>query len=148
MELSQSDPKELVEICSKEIDLLHFFFVNWYSGIIEKTSENFLQLEKALSEKFFLITPEGKILNRSEIIELINSNYGKYKGLQGEFEIWIKNPIFRYIKEDVITLTYEEWQKIGYETHGRLSSVAFLHKEGTDTLKNLKWLHVHEVWLN
>lgn len=43
-----------------------------------------------------------------------------------------------------ILVTYEEWQEIGQETRGRISTALVERDPGTG---GFTWLHMHETWL-
>ena len=141
----------MLERCKNEIEDLHQFFVAWFSGKMDATSDTFARLERALDADFTIVTPAGKLMSRKDIIESVRSGHGSRPDLQ----IWIENVAIRRTTTDSVVTTYEEWQKesgeprglvgsgqASHEPRGRLSSVVFSVVDD-----RLTWLHVHETWI-
>ncbi|MHA1989791.1 MAG: hypothetical protein ACW981_10325 [Candidatus Hodarchaeales archaeon] len=151
MNLDSNSDELLFDICSKEINKIHVFFEEWYKGNIKNDATTFSYLENTLSDNFFLISPNGVVLDKMMVLDMIKENYNKYHDNENSFKIWIKNITLKFIFDPIIVLTYEEWQKIPNKTTSRLSSVTFNLK--FDNLDNesgfdINWLFVHEVWIS
>ena len=65
-------------------------------------------------------------MHRAAILEAVRSAHNS-----GGVKIWIKNYRRRLTVGEVALVTYEEWQREGDETRGRLSSALFRAKPGT-----------------
>jgi len=144
--------------CVQEIVELHRFFEGWLSGSLPATDEVFGRLEAALAPGFLLISPDGSVLARAEVIAWVRGGHG---GRGPSFRIHIRNPEPRLEERGLVLATYEEWQESGGESGpsihkfddepvpsglgGRLSTVVF--RERPDAPNGVEWLHVHETTL-
>ncbi len=124
-----------------EVVRLHDFFVDWMTGTIEQSDENFLQFANSMSDDFYIVAPSGQLTEREALVSGLHSTYNKRVGLR----IWIENVKLRHMLNDTIVATYEEWQSLEGKTTARLSTVIFTLD---DTVPNqLLWRCVHETWL-
>lgn len=128
--------------CKREIESLHAFFVEWYTGEAPNDADE--RVERALAPDFEMVTPEGNRLERADVVEGIRENYATRES--GGFEIEIRNVETRYSVDDRALVRYEEWQKTPNETTGRLSTALF--KEDPDAPEHVVWLDLHETWLD
>ncbi|MHA2339376.1 MAG: hypothetical protein ACXACX_18890, partial [Candidatus Hodarchaeales archaeon] len=64
MNLDSNSDELLFDICSKEINKIHVFFEEWYKGNIKNDATTFSYLENTLSDNFFLISPNGVVLDK------------------------------------------------------------------------------------
>ncbi|MCZ6836971.1 MAG: hypothetical protein O7G85_14440 [Planctomycetota bacterium] len=129
------------ERCRVEVEQLHRFFQDWFKGTMPKTVETFDRFANVLAPSFELLSPIGRILKREGILIALRSGHGG----QPHCQIWIENHRHRMTIGDLTLVTYEEWQQVGEERRGRLSSALLQARE--DTPNGLQWLHVHETWL-
>jgi hypothetical protein len=126
-----------------EIHRLHDFFVQWFTGKIEETDENFAFVEQSMEESFCLINPQGVMTRRSDLVNALKSAYGCRK--DQIFTIQCRNvQIMSNLPNSTSVLCcYEEWQTVGETETARIASSWFQDKpNGRPT-----WLHVHETWL-
>ncbi|MFB6286773.1 MAG: DUF4440 domain-containing protein [Candidatus Bipolaricaulia bacterium] len=133
------------ERCQREIRELHRFFEAWFTGQLPNGDSEFSRLDEALAEGFQIITPDGRRVDKPELLQQVRSAHGAHS--DDAFDIEIRNIDVRHVLSPLCLLTYEEWQQHsqGAPT-GRLSSVIFRDVE--DAPNGVKWLHVHEVGLD
>lgn len=128
--------------CEDEVVDLHRFFERWYRGEPDAHGEEFARVSDVLAEDFRMVTPEGAVVARSELLAGIRGGHGSKE----DFRIRIENLVYRMgVRGGVAVVTYEEWQEEGGEDRGRVST-AVLH-ERPDAPNGVEWLHVHETWL-
>jgi hypothetical protein len=125
-----------------EIESLHAFFVDWFTGQIARDSYD--RVEGALGPEFEMVTPSGTRREYADVVDSIRESYGDRE--PDTFDIEIRNVERRYTVDDHALLRYEEWQTTPTETTGRLSTVLF--ETAPDTPEGLVWLDVHETWLD
>ena len=132
------------EQCRREVNELHEFFVDWFNG--ESEAPEFSRFERALARGFVIITPDGRLRERVEILEQVRNARGSWQQ-PGEPPgcIHIENFQLRWQHGNVILCSYEEWQEGRAETKGRLSTAVFGLR--AETPNGVEWLHLHEVWL-
>lgn len=126
----------------QEIEALHRFFVEWFSGSVPAT-DNIFENEflRRFDESFLLIPPAGTLLDLSSIAASIRSAHGSNR----DFRVAIRGVAIRRTWDEYILATYEEWQRNALAStpsdNGRIATVLF---RSTD---RLRWLHIHETWL-
>ena len=128
-----------------EIEDLHQFFVDWFSGSLPQTDAAFHRFSNVMATDMHIVSPDGQIQNRDQLIEGLWQAHGCRKGDHPSFRIWIENVRVRSSLNSAILATYEEWQAIKGDQTRRLSTVLFREKE--ETPNGLEWIHVHETWL-
>ncbi len=140
--MAEMDHPQLARVTA-EIEGLHRFFVEWFTGVIPRSDELF---ERRYASRFapecLLIPPAGITLDNARLAQAIRDNYGKSPG----FAIAIRRVVVRWQRGDTILATYEEWQRNARKSkppqNGRAATVLF-----ADHGERLKWLHIHETWL-
>lgn len=127
-----------------EIESLHRFFVEWYAG--ERGRDTFEQLEDALAPSFEIISPNGDVHDREEIMAAIRESFDSRE--PGAFSIEIRNVELVAEYDEVTLVRYEEWQDDGDERTGRLSSGVFgPARESTGEQQTVEWRYLQETWL-
>ncbi len=126
----------------EEVERLHEFFVEWFSGTVPDRDEIFEgRFLRYIDRGFRLIPPSGGILDRSALASAIRAGHGS----NPDFRIAIRNLEVRAIDNAHILATYEEWQRNALAStppdNARIASAVFHAGE------SLRWLHVHETWL-
>ena len=130
-----------LDTCRHEIETLHEFFVDWYTG--QTTGDTFDRVERALSSDFQMVTPDGIRREYADVVDGIDNQYAGRE--PGAFDIEIRNVETRYMGEDYALVRYEEWHETPNETTGRLSTVLF--EENPRAPGEVVWLDLHETWL-
>lgn len=125
----------------REIRRLHEFFVEWYAGTVDRST--FDRMDEALEEEFRMVTPDGTLHTRADVLEMVRGSYGRND--PGEFEIDIRNVERRSGFTDHATVRYEEWQTTPDGTSGRISTALLRDEE--DAPAGIVWLDLHETWL-
>lgn len=128
--------------CEDEVVELHRFFQAWYRGEIDPGGEGFSRFSDVLSESFHLISPDGRLVSRSEILAAVRAAHGSKPPA---FEIRTGEVHFRIGSRRVGVVTYEEWHEGGGEGRGRVSTAVF--QDRADAPNGVEWVHVHETWL-
>lgn len=131
--------------CKREVIELHQFFQDWFNGEIAESDDIFARCSDVLSTGFTIVSPDGRMTDRENLLPALRHAYGSRRGENGSFRIWTENLQVRQLAEDLALVTYEEWQSKEEHTTARLSSAVFQRKEGLP--HNAAWLHVHETWL-
>jgi hypothetical protein len=126
----------------REIESLHEFFVDWYTGQVERDA--FDRLERALASEFEIVTPEGVRRGYDDVIGGIREDYATHD--PGDFKIGIRNVEMRSTVDEHALVRYEEWQGTPDGTTGRLSTVLFA--ADPDAPGGVVWLDLQETWLD
>lgn len=131
--------------CRLEVEELHQFFQDWFNAASSNEDAVFERFSDVLGERFAIITPDGRKVERGPLLDGLRGAYGRWRSIEGGGRIWIENFDLRHVEAETALATYEEWQQEGDGKRGRLSTVLFRRKNGTPN--GVEWLHVHEVWL-
>lgn len=127
--------------CRQEIERLHAFFVDWYTGRLDPVA--FDRFETALGPGFEMVTPEGECMKRAPVVEMVHEKGDTHR--PGTFDIEIQNVTPVAIETDHALVRYEEHQRTPDGRTARLSTVYF--ESDDDAPEGLVWRHVHETWL-
>jgi len=130
------------DACEREIRSLHDFFAGWYTG--ELGDDAFDRFEDALASPFEMVTPDGEVLKRDDILGYVRAE----RDTHDDFGIEIRNVETLDAHAGRALLRYEEWQTPGgnqKETEGRLSTALFGVSKSAQ--EGVEWLHLHETWL-
>ena len=125
----------------KEITELHQFFESWYRGKIENTERTFSRLADVLAAEFALITPDGQVVERTKLLDLMRAEYAT----KPEIRIWVENCRVRFSDQNVLIVIYEE--------HGidknrkRVSLITAVLRKNQKHVNGLEWVHISEVHL-
>ena len=125
-----------------EIHELHQFFQDWYNNQLSLTDENFSRCVNVLDPNFRIIFPSGDQLQYQTLLNILRNAHGSRKNMR----IWIKRIQVLHQIGDLVLAIYEEWQEIDSQVNSRLSTVLF--QKAPKTPNGVRWLHVHETWIN
>lgn len=121
---------------------LHEFFVDWFSGALEDTDAVFARFTDALHPGFSMIVPSGEVLGREAVFASVRAAHAT---TDASFAIEIRNVIDRVTCEDVVIVTYEEWQFAGDRVDScRVSTAVFVH--AAEATAGVQWRHLHETF--
>lgn len=135
--------RDIEDRCRTEVIELHRFFVEWFKGELSG-DEAFERFSRVMADGFEIIPPDGRKMNRDEILSAVRSAHGLEAG--GSFEIRIEKFESRLVGDGFLLATYQEWQRSGSGERARLSTAVFRARENTPN--GVEWLHVHETWLS
>ena len=123
-----------------EIDDLHVFFVDWFTGEAPKEQlEN--RFGAAMDEAMIFISPDGARLSRGDLSAGLEGAHGGNPAIR----IAIRDVKVRRELGDLALATYTELQR-GSTRPGREESGRFTTVLMTRAAPH-RWLHVHETWL-
>jgi len=126
----------------REINELHGFFEQWFTGELPANDYEFKRLATVLSPGFNIVTPAGKKIDRVSLLTTLRAANGS----RPDLDITIRNVNILAQLGETVLATYEEWQSEDDRAEkGRMVTVSFLAKDGLPN--NLEWLHVHETWI-
>ncbi|MFC7073630.1 DUF4440 domain-containing protein [Halovenus rubra] len=127
-----------------EIESLHTFFVDWFTGVANSTA--FDQVERALAPDYEMVTPSGAVHDRDATLSSIRDSHAVYE--PGSFDIDIRNVEIISQRSEVSIVRYEEWQQYE-EVTGRLSTAVFAPVQtGAADQQALEWRYLQETWLD
>ncbi len=123
------------DLVAQEVRRLHTFFEDWFQGDAQRSIDEF---SEALDARFFIVTPDGAILSKAEIVDAVERRFGA-----GKMGIAIENVEVVDLGE-VAVCRYEEVQET--EGHGtrRLSTAVLV--DARDAPGGFRWMAVHETW--
>ena len=126
-----------------EIEQLHIFFVEWFSGVASNEDAAFeARFGVRFDDEFILIPPRGEVLGLNELATSIRRAHGSNR----DFRIAIRNVVVRRRTTSLLIATYEEWQRNARAStppdNARVATVIFSKAPSGE---RLRWLHVHET---
>lgn len=141
--MTTSTEADLLRGATEEIESLHRFFVDWFTGAVADDAALFEERFSArFDPEFVLIAPAGHMLALDELSQGVRSTYGT----NPDFRIQIRNVTVRLHTQDLALVTYEEWQKAAKKTtppnNARVGSALFRRSS-----RGLRWFHLQETTL-
>lgn len=124
-----------------EIQTLHQFFQDWFTGNITQTEANFARVTGVLHPQFTLISPDGRLSDCATVLSWLREGYGT----RPDFQLWTEQIVLRHHTSNLVLATYEEWQQTPGSQTVRLASALFQRR--LEAPHGVEWLHVHETWL-
>ena len=125
----------------KEIHELHQFFESWYQGKIENSEQSFSRLADVLAAEFALITPDGHVVERKQLLDLMRAEYAT----KPRIRIWVEDCQLGFSDQNVYLVIYE--------AHGidkgrkRISLITAVLRKNHKRENGLEWMHISEVGL-
>jgi hypothetical protein len=132
----------LIERCAAEIDELHAFFELWFRGELPATREALERFSSALADEFRMIQPSGLTRTREGITTDVFDAHAVHDAVTIETSAF--EP--RYVGRETCLGTYEEWQTVGDDRTGRVSTALF--RRSSEAPNGVEWYHLHETWLD
>lgn len=129
---------DLAELAAREVIALHEFFVVWFRP---GPAPDFHACEGAFHRDFRMITPAGRLLGRSEIIQGIQGARG---ALAASLTIEIQDIRPLWQEDDAALLAYIEQQYRDGRTTRRRSSALLLREPSAP--RGILWRHLQETW--
>ena len=137
--------QEMLERCRREVIELHRFFEEWFNGDLEPTAEAFGRFSEVMAPRFELIQPSGERRDLDSLLNSLQAGHGKHRRDDSRMRIQIRDVRCQPLSGGLARVTYEEWQEIGGESRGRISTALFRRTEASPN--GVEWLSVHETWL-
>ena len=131
-------PGDLAELAAREVVALHEFFVAWFRP---GPAPDFRACEGAFHPDFQMVTPDGRLLGRSEIIQGIQASRGR---LAASLTIDILDIRTLWQEGDAVLLAYIEQQYREGRTTRRRSSALLLRAASAP--RGILWRHLQETW--
>jgi hypothetical protein len=131
-------PGDLAELAAREVVALHEFFVAWFRP---GPAPDFRACEGAFHPDFRMVTPEGRMLGRAEIIQGIQASRGR---LAASLTIEILDIRTLWQEGDAALLAYIEQQYREGRTTRRRSSALLLRAASAP--RGILWRHLQETW--
>jgi len=129
---------DLADLAAREIVALHEFFVAWFRP---GPAPDFRACEGAFHPDFQMVTPDGRLLSRSEIIQGIQAARG---ALAPSLTIDVLDIHLLWREGDTALLTYIEQQYREGRTTRRRSSALLLRAASAP--RGILWRHLQETW--
>ncbi|HEY7687849.1 MAG TPA: DUF4440 domain-containing protein [Dongiaceae bacterium] len=129
---------ELPELAAREVVALHEFFVAWFRP---GPAPDFRLCEGAFHPDFRMVTPDGRLLAKAEIIQGIQALRGR---LAASLTIDVLDIRTVWQEADAALLTYIEQQYRDGRTTRRLSSALLLREASAP--RGILWRHLQETW--
>lgn len=96
---------DLQDLIRTEIEDLHDFFVEWFTGQADKDDLEIRCLSH-LHADFLFIPPEGTLLKRTDL----EAGFRQAHGSNRNFRIKVRDVVVRHEMPDHVLVTYTEWQ--------------------------------------
>src|SRR5262245_47139434 len=129
---------DLADLAAREIVALHEFFVAWFRP---GPAPDFRACEDAFHPDFQMVTPDGRLLARTEIIQGIRAARG---ALAPSLTIEVLDIRTLWQEADAALLTYIEQQYREGRTTRRRSSALLLR--AVSAPRGILWRHLQETW--
>jgi hypothetical protein len=134
---------ELRDRCAAQIGDLHRVIEDWIGGRAPRTPAAFSAFADAHAPGFTMVTPDGALLGRDQLMPGFEGAYGSAPGLR----IRIEGVAVVHADTRGVLVTYEEWQDGGPAgSSGRRSTV--LLERDTAAPHGLRSRHLHETWVD
>ena len=131
---------ELQTAIRAEIEDLHVFFVNWFTGKAA-VSELDTRFTTAMDPALVFISPDGAVLTAKDLID----GFAAAHGANPDFAIEVRDVTIHREIGDLVLATYTEWQKGARNSarpnNGRITTVLMTRSAP------IRWLHLQETWL-
>jgi hypothetical protein len=128
--------------CAAQIGDLHRVIEDWLTGRAPRTPAAFAAFADAHSPAFTMVTPDGALLTRDELLPGFEGAHGSAPGLL----IRIDAVTVVHADTGSVVVTYEEWQDGPAGRSGRRSTV-LLERDGAAS-HGLRSRHLHETWID
>jgi hypothetical protein len=132
---------DIVQRSIREVIELHDFFSVWFRSETAATAD-FARCEEAIASDFRMVTPEGSIHQRAEVIARIRAGRAS---AGGGFRIQILQSSVVWQRDDAVLLEYIERQYRERQETNRQSTALFTN--ATAAPGGVLWRHLHETWI-
>jgi hypothetical protein len=132
----------LAERCAAEVAELHAFFELWFVGELPETRAALERFSGVLADDFRMVQPSGLTRSKGGITRDVFDAHAVHD------DVTVETSTFepRVVGPETCLGTYEEWQTVGDDRTGRISTVLF--RRAPETPNGVEWVHLHETWLD
>jgi hypothetical protein len=134
----------LADAAIREVLGLHAFFESWFAGSCPETGAAFATVEASLGPSFTMVGPDGRRVQRSDVITAIRGSYGA-KARHGRFAITIEEPEILHLDAALVLVRYVEEQVLGNAVTRRRSTALFSRSPAGP--QGVQWVALHETWM-
>jgi hypothetical protein len=127
--------------CLAHISDLHRTIADWLTGRAPGNAEAFAAFADAHAGGFTMVTPEGSLLHRDDVLPGFKNAHGSAP----ELSIEIVGVSVVHADSASVVATYEEWQDGLAGRTGRRSTVVFERDPAAP--HGLRAKHLHETWI-
>ncbi len=138
------EPSELAAVCVQEVQRLHRVIVDWTTGAVPDTDENFTPFAEAFAPTFAIVNPSGEIEGVDGVLARFRERHGERAGRQ--FAIRITDEAVRDLAGDTALVVYQEHWFHGAQEQSVILASALLRAD-PNRPGGIAWLHLHETWL-
>jgi hypothetical protein len=133
---------DLVSAARDEVVGLHEFFVGWFTGVLEDADVVFARFADAVHVEFSMVVPSGEMLDRDAVVASVRAAHAT---VGDSFGIEIRDVVDRVVGDDLVLVTYEEWQLVGDRVDNRRVSTVLFVRAPTSP-NGVQWRHLHETF--
>ena len=123
----------------REIVELHEFFERLFLG----QTESLDRADQALASDFTMAGPHGVLSQRADVMGQLGAGIGH----ASELSIRVEDPRLILETDDTIVAEYIEVHGLSGDRHNRRRSTVVFKKDA-DGPNGLRWLRVHETWID
>ncbi len=127
-----------------EIRELHRFFARWLRGELPDDGTAFGRFSEVLAAEMTFISPAGREIPRSELIETVRLSHATAK-TDPASRIWTTDETVKALPGGLYLARYREHQEIAGQYRLRQSSAVLRRNDAAPN--GVEWLHVHETWI-
>jgi hypothetical protein len=128
--------------CAAQIGDLHRTIEDWLGGRSPRTQAAFAAFADAHAPGFTMVTPDGALHRRDELLPGFEGAHGSAPGLS----IRIADVTVVHVDVGCVVATYEEWQDGPAGRSGRRSTVLLDRYDAAP--HGLRSRHLHETWID
>ncbi len=132
------------EACRQELHRLHRAIVDWTTGAVPNTEENFAAFADSFAPDFVIINPEGVAETVGAVVPRFRARHGERAAL--DFRIRITDEDVRFVRDQLCLIVYQEHWLHGDAAQSVILSSALLQMEASRP-GGVAWRHLHETWL-
>lgn len=131
---------DLAARCAEHVGDLHRVIADWLTG--RAAPDEFAAFADAHASEFTMVTPEGSLIHRDDLLPGFKNAHGSAP----ELSIEIVDVHLVHADANSAVATYEEWQDGPAGRTGRRSTVVF--ERDAAAPHGLRSRHLHETWIS
>lgn len=124
---------------------MHQLIEDWFNGAVPKSEAALARFTSVMAPELTVVMPGGRVANRDELIARFFELHGWWRDSKPAGRIRIERLGTELGSGSLAVATYEEWQRYGDVSRGRVATAIFRARDGAPN--GLAWLRLHETWL-